>query len=149
MIQATKLGHVVLNVSDAKKSKLFYMRTLGLQLAHEDSQRREVFLSFGREHHELGLFEATIASDEQGATRPVLHHTAWQLRSDAELRAAYTQLRQMGVQIEATATHTATLSIHFFDPDGNRVELYCNTIENGFEAMRMHGTRRDPLDLEK
>jgi catechol 2,3-dioxygenase len=149
MIQAKKLGHVVLNVSDVERSKAFYMQTLGLRLAYEDLERREVFLSFGREHHELGLFEATIAGPRRGPVQPVLHHTAWQLDGDEELRAAYAQLRQVGVRIESTAIHTATRSIHFFDPDGNRVELYCNTIENGFEAMRMQGTRRDPLDLEQ
>jgi catechol 2,3-dioxygenase len=148
MIQARKLGHVVLNVRNSQRSKLFYMQVLGLRLVHEDPQRREVFLSFGREHHELGLFEATVAGPGDDAARSVLHHTAWQLGNDAELRAAYERLKQLGIPIESTATHTATRSIHFFDPDGNRVELYCDTVENGFEAMRLHGTRRDPLDLE-
>jgi catechol 2,3-dioxygenase len=147
MIQALKLGHLVLNVRDAVESKEFYMRTLGLRLAHEDARRREVFLSFGREHHELGLFQ--VDGDEaQQAAGPGLHHTAWQLGSDQELREAYAELKRMGVPIESTARHTATDSIHFFDPDGNRVELYCNTIEQGFETMRALGSRRDPLDLE-
>jgi catechol-2,3-dioxygenase len=53
MIQAKRLGHVVLNVRDAAKSREFYTRTLGLQVAHEDLERGTVFLSFGREHHDL------------------------------------------------------------------------------------------------
>jgi len=89
MIQARKLGHVVLNVRNSQRSKLFYMQVLGLRLVHEDPQRREVFLSFGREHHELGLFEATVAGPGDDAARSVLHHTAWQLGNDAKLRAAY------------------------------------------------------------
>jgi catechol 2,3-dioxygenase-like lactoylglutathione lyase family enzyme len=34
MIQARKLGHVVLKVRDAQKSKEFYIRALGLKVAN-------------------------------------------------------------------------------------------------------------------
>src|SRR5882724_7361478 len=57
MIQAHKLGHLVLKVRDAGKSRDYYTRTLGLKVAHEDIERGTVFLSFGREHHELALFQ--------------------------------------------------------------------------------------------
>jgi catechol-2,3-dioxygenase len=55
----------------------------------------------------------------------------------------------MGVPIESTIEHNVTRSIYFHDPDGNRVELYCNMVENGFEFMRTVGPTYDPLDLEK
>ena len=75
MIQARKLGHVVLKVRDAQRSKDFYMRTLGLQVAHDSPDA--VFLSVGTEHHDLALFQ--LATDESpGAAGPGLHHAAWQ-----------------------------------------------------------------------
>ena len=40
-----------------------------------------------------------------------------------------------------------TRSVYFPDPDGNRVELYCDMVEDGFETMRTLGPKRDPLDL--
>ena len=43
MIQARKLGHVVLKVRDVQVSKAFYTRVLGLQVAHEARQRGAVF----------------------------------------------------------------------------------------------------------
>ena len=147
MIQARKLGHVVLKVRDAGKSKDFYMRALGLQVAHEDLQRGAVFLSFGQEHHELALFQLATG-EAPDAAQPGLHHMAWQLGSFEELRQAYQELKAMGVPIESTAEHNVTRSVYFHDPDGNRVELYCDMVENGFEAMRTVGPRRDPLDLE-
>jgi len=150
MIEARKLGHVVLKVRDAVKSKEFYTRTLGLQVAHEGvhSGRRMVFLSLGREHHELALFQLATGEAPE-ATQPGMHHMAWQLGSPEELRAAYGELKTMGVPIESANEHNATRSIHFFDPDGNRVELYCDMVENGFETLRTLGSRRDPLDLEQ
>jgi catechol 2,3-dioxygenase len=147
MIQARRLGHVVLKVRDASTSRDFYTRTLGLKVAHEDLERGAVFLSFGREHHDLVLFQmATGAAPD--ATQPGLHHVAWQLASFDELKAAYRELKAMGMPVEATVEHNVTRSIYFPDPDGNRVELYCDMVEHGFEAMRTLGPRRDPLDFE-
>ena len=147
MIQARKLGHIVLKVRDAATSRDFYTRMLGLKVAHEDLERGAVFLSFGEAHHDLALFQlATGAAPD--AAQPGLHHMAWQLGSVEELQAAYRELKALGVPIESTVEHNVTRSIYFPDPDGNRVELYCDMVANGFEAMRTVGPRRDPLDLE-
>lgn len=147
MIQARKLGHIVLKVRDAAKSRDFYTRTLGLKVAHEDLDRRAVFLSFGEAHHDLALFQLASGAAPDAA-QPGLHHMAWQLGSVEELQAAYRELKALGVPIESTVEHNVTRSIYFPDPDGNRVELYCDMVANGFEAMRTIGPRRDPLDLE-
>lgn len=147
MIQARKLGHVVLKVRDAARSRDFYVRTLGLKVAHEDLDRGAVFLSFGREHHDLALFQLASGSAPE-ETQPGLHHMAWQLGSFEELREAYRELKAMGVPVEATIEHNVTRSVYFPDPDGNRVELYCDMVSDGFETMRTLGPRRDPLDLE-
>jgi catechol 2,3-dioxygenase len=147
MIQARRLGHVVLKVRDAARSREFYVRTLGLKVAHEDLERGTVFLSFGKEHHDLALFQ--LASGEAPeATQPGLHHMAWQLGSFDELRAAHAELKAIGVPIESTVEHNVTRSVYFPDPDGNRVELYCDMVENGFETMQAVGPRRDALSLD-
>jgi catechol 2,3-dioxygenase len=147
MIQARKLGHVVLKVRDAGKSRDFYTRTLGLKVSHEDLTQGAVFLSFGQEHHELALFQMATG-EAPDASQPGLHHMAWKLGSYEELQAAYRELKEIGIPIESTIEHNVTRSIYFPDPDGNRVELYCDMVENGFETMRTLGPRRDVLDLE-
>jgi len=42
MPQTRKLGHIVLKVRDAQKSKEFYTRALGLEVAHEDAEHGAV-----------------------------------------------------------------------------------------------------------
>ena len=148
MVQAHKLGHVALKVRDLAKSREFYSRTLGLRVAHENLGRRAAFLSFGREHIDLALFELAT-SEAPLAAQPGLHHTAWQLGSFEDLQAAYEQLKTMGVPIESTIEHNVTRSIYFHDPDSNRVELYCDMVQNGFECMRAVGPSYDPLDLSR
>ena len=147
MIQTRKLGHVVLKVRDAQQAKDFYTRVLGLQVAYEDRQRGAVFLSFGTEHHELALFQLATGEPPEAA-QPGLHHMAWQLGSFAELQAAYRELAELGIPVEATVEHNVTRSVYFFDPDGNRVELYCDVVANGFAAMRTLGPASKPLDIE-
>ena len=147
MIQARKLGHVVLKVRDAQQAKDFYTRVLGLQVAYEDRQRGMVFLSFGTEHHELALFQLATGEPPQAA-QPGVHHIAWQLGSFAELQAAHRELVELGIPVEATVEHNVTRSVYLFDPDGNRVELYCDMVSNGFEAMQTLGPARKLLDIE-
>ena len=147
MILARKLGHVVLKVRDAQQAKDFYTRVLGLQVAYEDRQRGMVFLSFGTEHHELALFQLATGEPPQAA-QPGVHHMAWQLGSFAELQAAHRELVELGIPVEATVEHNVTRSVYFFDPDGNRVELYCDMVSNGFAAMQTLGPARKLLDIE-
>ena len=147
MIQARKLGHIVLKVRDAQQAKDFYTRVLGLQVAYEDRQRGMVFLSFGTEHHELALFQLATGEPPEAA-QPGVHHIAWQLGSFAELQAAHRELVELGIPVEATVEHNVTRSVYFFDPDGNRVELYCDMVSNGFEAMQTLGPARKLLDIE-
>jgi catechol 2,3-dioxygenase len=148
MIQARKLGHIVLKVRDAARSRDFYTSTLGLKVSHEDLARGAVFLSFGREHHELALFQGATG-EAPDASQPGLHHIAWQLGSFEELKAAYHELKALGVPVESTVEHNVSRSVYFNDPDGNRVELYCDMFEDGFAAMQTLGPRREALTLEE
>jgi catechol 2,3-dioxygenase len=148
MIQARKLGHVVLKVRDAQKSKEFYMRALGLKVANDAPHMGAVFLSFGAQHHDLALFQLATG-EAPAAEQPGLHHTAWQLGSFEELQAAYRELEKQGVHVESAIEHNVTRSIYFHDPDGNRVELYCdNFADGGFKAMQTLGPKRAVMDIE-
>jgi catechol 2,3-dioxygenase len=147
MIQARKLGHVVLKVRDAKQSRDFYIKALGLKVAHENFDRGAVFLSFGTEHHELALFQLATGEAPEAA-QPGLHHMAWQLGSFEELQTAHRELGELGIAVESTIEHNVTRSVYFHDPDGNRVELYCDMVDNGFESMQTLGPARHPLDIE-
>ena len=150
MIRAQKLGHIVLKVRDAAKSRDFYLRTLGLKVASEDLDRGMVFLSCGEQHHDLALFQ--LASGETPAeAQPGMHHMAWNVGTFDDLRDAYQELKAAGVEMRLTE-HNVTRSIYVYDPDGNRVELYCDMVENenesGFQAMQRVGPKAVPMTFD-
>ena len=120
MLQPLRVGHVVLKVRDAKKSRDFYTRALGLKVAYETEDHRAVFLSVGTQHHDLALFQyATGASPD--ASQPGLHHTAWQIASFEDLQSAYQDLQAHGIKVDSVIEHNVTRSVYCHDPDGNRV----------------------------
>jgi catechol 2,3-dioxygenase len=150
MIRARKLGHIVLKVRDAAKSRDFYVRTLGLKIASERLDQGMVFLSCGEQHHDLALFQ--LASGETPAeAQPGMHHMAWNVGTFDDLRDAYHELKAAGVEMRLTE-HNVTRSIYVYDPDGNRVELYCDVAENanesGFEAMQRIGPKAVPMTFD-
>lgn len=140
MIQPRRLAHIVLNVRDVQASKAFYMRALGLVVAAESKKKDQAFLSFGKEHHDLGLFQR-VNGPARDARQPGLTHIAWQFDSAADLEAVLRQLQDAGVPAEAVRNGGALERVYLRDPDGNRVELYCGAWDAGLEAMlaQAHG----------
>jgi catechol-2,3-dioxygenase len=68
---------------------------------------------------------------KEGAAMPTpdhvgMQHVSFELGSFAELQDAYRRFKEKGVPIEYTTYHGVTKSVYFFDPDGNRLEVYCN-----------------------
>lgn len=147
MIQPRKLAHIVLKVRDAQASKDFYTKALGLKVASESPKGDMVFLSLGEDHHELALFQRGVSGDPGPANGPGLEHFAWQLGSFQELQAAYDEWRSLGFEPEPILHHV-THSIYIHDPDGNRVELYCDRREGGFHSWITHGAGRTRADID-
>ncbi len=147
MIKAGKLGHMVLNVSDLKASRDFYVKVVGLQVVAENEPRKIVFLSLGEDHHDLALIQRATGP-RPDSTQPGLVHFAWRLEDFAALQAAYKELTEAGIEAEPIQ-HNVTNSLYIEDPDGHLVELYCDRWgKDGIEVMRTEGPKRMALDME-
>jgi catechol-2,3-dioxygenase len=129
------LGHVVLNVRSLARSVPFYVEALGLRVvgrvAEADRNRIGdiVFLSFGANHHDVGLREASTIGGPAGATHPSpcpgLSHIAFRLGDGIDdLEHVVSRLMQAGAQGIRAVDHGATRSVYFNDPDGLVLEAY-------------------------
>ena len=134
------LGHVVLNVSNLKKSESFYRAILGMQISARNRRTRMTFLSFGREHHDVALQELPRGTPQAVADGPSrLHHFCIYVKTNREVDALYPILQRRKIPVVSgpeTLEVAGNRSISFLDPDGNRVEVACNANKFRFDNRK-------------
>lgn len=149
MARISRVGHVVLYVSDIARSVVFYRDKLGMELVRLEPEFA-AFMSFGANHHDIALFQARGpgVSAEGGVG---LAHLALVVDGGlTEVKAVHDRLEAAGVSIEERTDHGMTQSVYFRDPDNNRLEIYCDTMPTGV-SKRYLAEREGlgaPLDLD-
>ncbi len=141
MPEIGSLGHVGIYANDLMKQRDFWTRVMGLKVADEDLEGRGmVFLSADpeREHHELVLMKGREAS----ADSKLVQQISFIVPTIDDLREYHLRLQAEDVRIDRIVSHGIAFGMYFFDPEGNRVELYYRT---GYKVPQPHG---DPIDLE-
>jgi catechol-2,3-dioxygenase len=116
------LGHTGLWVNNLERMRDFYERVLGLQVTDEDPEFGIVFLSSkpAEEHHELVLQLGRDAPEGAHVT----HQISWRVDSLEALREFHRRFAAEGIRVQQEVTHGNALGIYFFDPEGNRNEVY-------------------------
>jgi catechol-2,3-dioxygenase len=121
----TGLGHVGVHVNDLEAQAAFYRDVVGLTITDRDPDVGMVFLSArpDDEHHELLLCAGRTAASDSLLLQQVSFHC-----STLEDMIAYNRrLREHRVRIDMVVTHGNAIGIYFYDPEGNRCELYWKT----------------------
>jgi catechol-2,3-dioxygenase len=140
MAHITGLGHVGIYAEDLMKQRDFYTRVMGLNIADEDlEERKMVFLSADpiAEHHEFVLMQGRVTTDDAR----VIQQISFKASSIDDLREFQQRLEAENMTIERIVSHGNAFGMYFFDPEGNRIEVYYKT---GFPVPQPHG---DPIDL--
>ena len=136
MAKIKKVGHVVLGVREPLRSIKFYTEALGMELVNVLEEMQMAFLSFGERDHDIAVIKVP---DDQPVGSSGLAHTALEIEGGQEqLRELYERLKSYGAKVEFTADHVLTKSVYFFDPDGNRLEIFAEVMdpEAGRHYMR-------------
>jgi catechol 2,3-dioxygenase len=142
-ITVSKVGHLVLRVSDLRRSLAFY-EMLGLrEVARRDfGEGPMAFLSTGDAHHDLALVEAG------GPRGAALHHFALKVGdSRAVLTQARSELAAAGVVVHMALDHKVSQGLYITDPDGNLIELYVDAPEQAWRDDPSLVANSDPLVL--
>ena len=125
------LGHVVFNVRNLRKSEIFYRTILGMKVSGRNLRTKMSFLSFGREHHDVALAELPAGTAPISAEDvPGLHHFCVYVKTPKEVDDLVPVLKKKGIPIVSgpeILEVAKNRSVSFLDPDGNRVEVACNT----------------------
>ena len=141
-----RVGHLVLNVSDQDASTKFYTEVLGFEIS-KVNPGFGTFLTFGKIHHDLALFQAAPDAAPVSAGGLGLNHMALQVDNFDTLTEFHSKLNDLGVELRTT-DHGMTKSIYISDPDGNGIELFCNSFDaaaDGMAEMRRPGRTNKEL----
>jgi catechol-2,3-dioxygenase len=142
MPKLERLGHVGIHCYDLDKMKDFYQRVIGLHLTEDQAEERgNIFFTTNPEweHHELFLTKGRDVP--QGSM--LLQQISFRAPSLEDVQGYVDRLRDAKVPIEHTVTHGFAISVYFFDPEGNRVEIYWDTKVRGHKAFLR------PLDTQR
>jgi catechol 2,3-dioxygenase len=151
MAKPKRIGHLVLNVKDVEASTKFYTEILGFEISLQRPDGSGTFLTCGKIHHDLALFKAPEDAAPVTPGGLGLNHFAVQVEDLDALREVYHTLQEHNIPIQRTTDHRMTKSVYFHDPDGNRVEFFCNSFAlaaEGLAEMRRPGRKNAALVLD-
>ena len=96
----TKIGHVVLNVSDLERSARFYTEVLGFEISDVYPETMMpggmVFMRCNGDHHGIAL----VGALEGTSTSTELHHLAFEVGSLDEVLLAAKRLHEAGATVD-------------------------------------------------
>lgn len=122
---STRIGHAHLKVRDLARSLAFYTRYFNLSVV-EQLGDHYVFLSGGEFHHEIALQSRGTNAPAANPYGVGLYHVAFEVPDKASFALAYQALIADGVAA-APVDHRISWALYFDDPDGNGLEIYCDT----------------------
>jgi catechol 2,3-dioxygenase-like lactoylglutathione lyase family enzyme len=132
-----KIGHVVLMVSDLKRSIEFYIAVLGFRVSDiygEDMMPGGmVFMRCNTDHHGIAL----VGGGSGAAGKRDLHHLAFEVGSLDEVFRARKHLRERGATIvfEGRRRAGVQIAVEFLDPDGHNLEIYWGIDQIGTDGV--------------
>jgi catechol 2,3-dioxygenase len=135
MLAPRKLGHVGIYVRDLEKSKKFYTEVVGLKISDE-LPGKAAFMRCGHDHHDTVLFQlATAKSDRAQADRVELQQISYEVDRLDDLRHKAAELKARGITVVGPEQKGPGMdkTIEFADPDGNRIQFYCDMDQVGWD----------------
>ncbi|MBR0843260.1 VOC family protein [Bradyrhizobium liaoningense] len=138
--------HIALFVRDPHQSATWYEEVLGMEEVARGPHWS--FMSFGDNHHDIALIrtETDRHPDQTG-----LQHYGLEIEGTVDdLRRLKGLLINKGVNIVKTSNHGIGYGVYFTDPDGHRLEFFCDLMDDDEAAKKeLHrlNAPSDPLDL--
>ena len=121
-------SHTVLRVRDIEAMISFYCDTLGFRVSDRGplgpGGPEIVFLSgSSSDHHQMAF--AAARGDEEATS---LDHNAFRVDSLADVKEMFERVsKDPRVKAAAPLTHGNAISVYFADPEGNGIEIFCDT----------------------
>lgn len=116
------LGHIGIYVRDLERMVAFYRDFMGMQVTKQNWRAGVVFLSADPEavDHEIAL----VRGRPEGEEPHLINQISLRVATLDDLRAFRRRLIAEGYRIDVVANHGSAIGCYFFDPEGNRTEVF-------------------------
>jgi catechol-2,3-dioxygenase len=140
MARVVGLGHVGIYVRDLERMTAFYRDFLGMTITKQ-APGRAVFLSSDPQlvDHEIALMTGRGPDQDP----QLIQQISLRVPSLEDLRTFKKRIQQEGYKIDQIVTHLSAIGCYFFDPEGNRTEVFWLT---GRPSWIMIGI---PIDIDR
>jgi catechol 2,3-dioxygenase len=122
MARVLGLGHVGIYVRDLERMAAFYRDVMGMRVTKQNQRAGVVFLSADPESvdHEIAL----MGGRPDSADPHLINQISMRVGSLDDLRVMRRRLVAEGYRIEGVVNHASAIGCYFFDPEGNRTEVF-------------------------
>lgn len=127
--KVAELGHIGIHCFDIKKQVDFYTRVLGLTVTDHDQDNYFLSARPETEHHELVLTRGR----DTGIKHKLIQQISFRCSKFEDVLGFHRRLKHNATNLDMTVSHGNAIGVYFFDPEGNRVEVYWQT---GLEAKQ-------------
>jgi catechol-2,3-dioxygenase len=141
MSRVRGLGHVGIYVRDLERMTAFYRDFMGMTVTKQNWHFGIVFLSADPEavDHEIAL----VRGRPEGEKPRLIQQISLRVETLDDLRDFRRRLVKDGYQIEEIVNHGSALGCYFFDPEGNRTEVFWLT------GRACWVPNADPIDIDE
>jgi len=120
-------SHCVLRVRDMDAMVAFYCDALGFQVSDRGEVGREIEIAFlsgaSSDHHQLALMSGRGPEDASS-----LDHNAFRVESVDDVKTMVDWIEaDERIGKPFPVTHGNAVSVYFSDPEGNGIEIFCDT----------------------
>jgi catechol-2,3-dioxygenase len=139
MARVVGLGHIGIYVRDLERMTAFYRDFMGMQITKQ-SPGRAVFFSSDPERvdHEIALMTGRPPDENH-----LIQQISLRVSTLDDLRDFKRRIEQADYRIDQIVTHLSAIGCYFFDPEGNRTEVFWLT---GRPSWVMVGV---PIDIDR
>jgi catechol 2,3-dioxygenase-like lactoylglutathione lyase family enzyme len=122
MSKVVGLGHVGIYTRDLEKMVAFYRDFMGMEITKQNWKAGMVFLSTdpGRSDHEIALMRGRPSAEDPH----LINQISLRVATLADLRDFYRRIQDAGLEIDEVVSHCSAIGCYFFDPEGNRTEVF-------------------------
>ncbi|MBI1847646.1 MAG: VOC family protein [Candidatus Rokubacteria bacterium] len=116
------LGHVGIYVRDLERMAAFYRDVMGMTVTKQNWRAGLVFLSADPDavDHEIAIMRGR----PDPADPHLINQISMRVETLDDLRAFHRRLVSEGYTIEGVVNHASAIGCYFFDPEGNRTEVF-------------------------